>query len=287
MSGRAKPCVPLNRADPKLNKQTSEPAETMAYKLVTRQGQRLDGLRLEIVNERLVGGRMTPFVHEFSDDAIAILEFPAEIHKEVLSITHPNYGLLSWHDPVPLLRTIHTRMGMLQRRKTIQVPAGGRKRSGYDYEVDEFGDAGEVVTGDDLNALDVLSRFTEAGSRRDRRQAASDYDQQWFYRAPSEAAQYVRQVIGRARAMVLIVDPYFAGRGLFAFGHAIRRPEVALRILTSTQGLKEAARGGPSIDPGSQTPEVARRQLQNLFDKAGDSHAYWQPAPRARSLPDR
>lgn len=231
---------------------TSDPAETMAYKLVTRQGQHLHGLRLEIVNERLVGGRMTPLVHEFADDAIACFNFPAEIHKSGLSITHPKHGLLNWHEPLPIARTIHARMGIHRRRKTIQVPDAGRRRSGYDYEVDEFGDAGEVVTGDDLKVLDVLSRFTEAGSRRDRRQAASDYDQQWFYRAPSEAAQYVRQVIGRARETILIVDPYFAGRELLAFGHAIRRPEVALRILTSTQGLKEAGRGGPNIDPGLQ-----------------------------------
>ena len=244
---------------------TSEPAETMAYKLVARQGQRLDGLRLEIVNERLGGGRMTPLVHEFGNDAIACFNFPAEVHKSGLSITHPRYGLLSWHEPVPLLRTIRTRMGMLQRQKTIQVPADGRKRPGYEYEVDEFGNAGEVVTGDDLKDLDVLSRFTEAGSRRDRRQAASDYDQQWFYRAPSEAAQYVRQIIGRARDTVLIVDPYFAGRELFAFGHAIRRPEVALRILTSAQGLRETARGGPNVDPGSQ--------LLKLLDDAFKTYA--------------
>ena len=238
---------------------TSESAETVAYKLVARQGQRLDGLRLEVVNERLGGGRMTPIVHEFGDDAIAILDFPAEVHKEGLSITHSSYGLLSWHEPVPLLRTIHARMGMLQRRKTIQVPAGGRKRPGYEYEVDEFGDAGEVVTGDDLRDLDVLSRLTEAESRRNRRQAASDYDQQWFHRAPGEAGQHVRQIIGRARGTVLIVDPYFAGRELFAFGHAIRRPEVNLRILTSAQGLKETSRGNPNADLGSQL-------LQNLND---------------------
>ena len=54
-------------------------AETVAYKLVARQGQRLDGLRLEIVNERL-RGRMKPqprvHDHDFGDDAIAVFDFP-------------------------------------------------------------------------------------------------------------------------------------------------------------------------------------------------------------------
>ena len=70
----------------------------MAFKVVVRAGQRLDGLRLEVVNERL-RGRMTPMVHEFADEAIVQFDFSAEIYKEGQSVTHPHHGLLSWHDP--------------------------------------------------------------------------------------------------------------------------------------------------------------------------------------------
>ena len=87
---------------------TAVPAETVAYKLIARQGQRLDGLRLEVVDERL-RGRMEPRVHEFGSDAIVILEFPAEVNREGQSITHPEHGLLDWHEPLPILRTVHTR----------------------------------------------------------------------------------------------------------------------------------------------------------------------------------
>ena len=246
---------------------TPESAETMAYKLVARQGQRLDGLRLEVVNERLGGGRMTPLVHEFGDDAIAIFDFPAEIHLEGLAITHPKHGLLNWHGPLPLARVIHFRGEMHSRQKEIEVPADGRRRSEYEYEVDEVVDAGETVVGEDLKNLPVLSRLTEAESRRNRRQAAIDYDQQWFHRAPSEAAQYVRQIIGRARDRVLIVDPYFAGRELLAFGHAIRRPGVNLRILTSTQGLKGSGCDNPNVDLGSQLLQTLNHTFRTYSTK--------------------
>ena len=83
--------------------------ETVAYKLVARQGQCVDGIRLELVNER-VRGRMEPLVHQLGSDAIAVLEFPAEVGREGLTIPHPTLGLLSWHEPLPLLRSIHTRM---------------------------------------------------------------------------------------------------------------------------------------------------------------------------------
>ena len=229
----------------------TSPAETVAYKLIARQGQRLDGLRLEVVDERM-RGRMAPLVHEFGGDAIAVLEFPTEIHQEGQSITHPVYGLLDWHEPLPLLRTTHTTMELIGRRKSVRVPAAPRNRPAYEYEVDEIGGATESVIGDAVHAAAVVSRLTDAENRRALRRAAHDSDQQWFKGKPGEAAEYLRERIGRARETVLIVDPYFAGRELLAFGHAIRSPDVELRILTSVQGLKSDALADSSVDSGQK-----------------------------------
>ena len=242
---------------------TEGPGETVACKLVARQGQRLDGLRLEITDER-PRGRMDPLVHEFRDDTIAVLDFPAEINKEGLAITHPTLGLLSWHEPLPLLRTFHTRMELVRRKKRVQVPSDDSKRSEYEYEVDEVGLASEDVFGDAVENAGIVSRLTDAEHRRSLRRAADDYDQQWFCRMPGDAAHYVRQRIGRAREAVLIVDPYFAGRELLAFGHAIRRPDVELRILTSAQGL------GP--DHKRRSKADAARQLMDVLDQTFTSY---------------
>ena len=239
---------------------TAGSGETVAYKLVARQGQCLDGLRLEVVNERL-RGRMDPLVHEFGDDAIAVLKFPADVSKEGVTITHPTLGLLSWHEPLPLLRRIHSRMEVVRRRKRIQVPPGGRRRPGYEYEVAEVGLELEGVAGDALENADIVSRLAGAEHRRSLRRAANDYDQQWFHRTPSDAAHYVRQRIGRARETVLIVDPYFAGRELLAFGHAIRRPDVELRILTSAQGLGPDHEG--RVDAAKQLMDVLDRTFKD------------------------
>ena len=243
-----------------VEERTASPAESVAYKVIARHGQRLDGVRLEIVNER-VRGRMAPLVHVFGREAIAVLDFPAEVREEGESITHTEHGLLGWHEPLPILRTAHFRMEMIRRRKTVQVPAAGGNRPAYEYEVNEVHDAEETVVGDALGDADVLSRLTEAESRRSLRQAAKDHDQQWFHHASGEAAHYVRQRIGRARKTVLIVDPYFAGRELLAFGHAIRRPEVALRILTSTQGLGKDGLG----DSSAASARVLMRVLDDTF----------------------
>ncbi|MDE2742488.1 MAG: VPA1262 family N-terminal domain-containing protein [Gemmatimonadota bacterium] len=234
-------------------------AETVAYKLVARQGQCLDGLRLEIVNERL-HGRMT-LIHEFDNDAIAVLDFPAQVYKEGQSVMHPKYGLLAWHEPVPPWRTIDMKIDLHLQHKTIHVPSGGRRRPKYKYEVNEFEEERKITVGNALENIDIVSRLTEAANQRSRRQAAKDYDQQWFHDVPSKAAQWVRQKIGGARDTVLIVDPYFAGRELLAFGPAVRRPDIELRILTSAQGLKEIGRDDQNTDSGSQLLEI----LNNFF----------------------
>ena len=243
---------PLFRSIERSHLESARPgfAESVAYKIVTRPTQSLDGLRLEIVNQR-PRGRLAPLVNDFADDPFVVFDFPSEIYSEEMSITHPDHGLLSWHEPLPILREIRTRMELPRRKKIVYVPTAGHRSSEYTYQVDEVEDGGEFVTGDPLLDADIISRLSEAEGRRTRNKAAKDQDQIWFDRAPADAAQFVRKKIGDARVRIFFVDPYFDHRGLLAFGHARRRPGVNLRILTSARGLKEASAHDPNTDSGS------------------------------------
>ncbi len=239
----------------------SNAAESIAYKVVARQGQCVDGLRLEVVNER-PRGHMAPMVHEFRKDPIVVFDSPAEVYSEGESIMHPHHGLLSSHEPLPVLRTMHVRMELPRRQKDVYAPAGGRKHPGYSYRVDELEDAGEMVIGEPLTDQDLVSRLTAIEARRARREAAREHDQQWFHHAPADAAHYLRGLIGRARDKILIVDPYFDARGLLEFGHAKRRLGVSLHILTSARHLKEGLDDSADKDHGFQF----QRAMEETFD---------------------
>ena len=214
--------------------------ETVAYKLVARHGQQLSGTRLQVVNERL-RGRMPPETHDFDDDAVVVIRHPANLYKEGVSITHPKQGLLYWHSPAVVVRRLRVVTEIAAREKQVQVPKRGRRRPAHTHIVAETENVGDIVVGDLVDDNEVTARLVDADLQRERQDAARAYDQQWFYRAPTEAAEWVRQTIGRARETVLIVDPYFAGRELFEFGHAIRRPNVHLRILTSVPAFGKKA----------------------------------------------
>ncbi|MDE0447797.1 MAG: VPA1262 family N-terminal domain-containing protein [Spirochaetaceae bacterium] len=249
--------------------------ETVAYRVVTRQGQCPKGLRLEITNER-VRGRLSPEVHEFDNDPIKVTSLTTRIFKEGISITHPVFGLLYWSKPSPFVRSIRTSIGMIRRRKTVEVPAGGRRRPLERYQVDEVGDTVESIIGE--TARNPLSRIVEAEMRRSRRQTAKGYDQEWFYKTPQEAIQFVRARIGSARDAVFIVDPYFAGRELLAFGHATSRSGVHIRILSSARGLRKSDLGETALEAGSNLQKIKTTTFDDYSRKPeirilGDSPA--------------
>ena len=228
-------------------------AETVAYKIIARHGQVVTGLSLEIVNEHR-WGRTLPVTHRFDNAAIAVLNFPIRLYTEGRSISHPEYGLLYWHPPAPLARSIHLSVQTTGRRKQITVPARSLGRPAEKYEVSELVDETASVIGE--SSSDLMSRIAEAYSRRSRRQSAKDQEQEWFYDTPREAIQYVRHRIGSARDLVLIVDPYFAGRELLAFGHAIRRSDVHLRILSSTAAFRKSNCGAVLAGSGSELQQI-------------------------------
>ena len=246
---------PVFRAIDRSHLGSSNPdtAESVAYKIVVRQGRTPSGLCLTVTNER-IHGLLTPIVHKFDHNPITVCRFPTRIYKEGVSVSHPQCGLLHWQRPAPLIRSIRTRMNLMGGRKVVEVPDRGRRRRGEQYEVHEVGDEIETVIG--RASSDPMIRMAKAESRRARIQLAKDYDQKWFYQTPREAEQYVRERIGRARETVFIVDPYFAGRELMAFGHAIRRRNVQLRILSSTAGLKESELGATALEAGQNLQEI-------------------------------
>ena len=246
-----------------LEKPNTGSAETVAYKLVARQGQCLSGLRMEIVNECL-RGRMTPVIHKFDNDAIAVLEFPEKINREGRAITHPDYGLLYWLEPTPIVRRVRIEAALQRRRKRVHVPASGQ-RPAYSYDVSEKEKERDMVVGKDRQNVDVGSRLVQAEYRRSRRQAAAE--QHWFHDSPTDAAQYIRDKIGAACGSVLIADPYFAGRELLAFGHAIQWQGVQLRILTSTECLKGKGRVDENISAGKELQRVLKKTFKSYSTK--------------------
>lgn len=227
-----------------LDSPTDGSAESVAYKLVTRADQRVDGTRLEVVNEGL-RGRLSTVAVEFDDNPVQLLEFTSPVTMEGRTVTHPRYGLLAWNEAIPLIRSIHTHLDVVSRQKRVGVPSRGKKVPAYEYGVSELEDGGDTVIGKIPDNEGIEARAFSAAHRRAKK--GTEGAERWFQDAPENAAQFIRDTIGQARHRVFIADPYFAGRELLAFGHAIQRPGVELRVLTSAKALIKALKGNATM----------------------------------------
>ena len=236
-----------------LDKPRGGSVETVAYKLVARANQSLNNIRLEIVNENMLG-RQTPVAAVFDGNtAIKFFEFTEELGQEGRTITHPRHGLLGWNEPTPLIRTIQLDAAVGTRRKSIEVPAHGKRRPCYKYEISEYQHEINTIIGAPLDDSTIQSKVAQAQHRRELRQRGAG--QHWFHSEPQVAAKFIRELIGTARSKVMIVDPYFEARGLLAFGHAIQSLDVKLKILTAATCLKD--------DASSQMKEVLDQTFQS------------------------
>ena len=240
----------------RLDESSNESVEKVAYKLIARANQSLDGVRLEIINQN-VFGRLTPNVKVFSDEnPIQVFEFIEPLNQEGRTVIHPRHGLILWNDPVPVLRTIQLNIGVESRRKQVDISAHGEHRPNHKYRVSEYQRESSTVFGAKLVNSEIQSRIIEGQHRRARRQKGSS--QHWFRDRPSEAAKFIRDVIGSARRFVMIADPYFSAYELLAFGHAIQSQDVELQILSSVLHLK-------SKDAGYQVQKALDQTFRDYF----------------------
>ena len=169
--------------------------ETVAYKLVARAYQSLNGIRLEVANENVLG-RLMPATTIFSDDtAIKVFEFSEELDREGRTVTHPRHGLLCWSEPLPLIRTIQPDLGVESRRRSIEVPARGRHPHRYEYEIPEYQRENSAVVDMELDGSAIQSEIAEAQRQRARMQKA--VSQRWIRDKPEDAAKFIRDMIGR------------------------------------------------------------------------------------------
>ena len=226
-------------------------AESLAYKIVTRDGRLPDGVRLEITNELPIG-RTDPMVHTFGTDPVVVFDAPAPIHAEGRNVTHTDFGLLHWREPHPIIRGFNVNLALGGDARRVKVPDAGKRRPAYEYDADRLHDAGTSTIGESTPHSRIISRITRAAGKRHRKRIGRDQDQQWFYKSHRKAADFVRRKIRNARESVLIADPYFNARALMAFAHASEWDDVDIKILASAEGLKESTCDGTRQDVAGQ-----------------------------------
>lgn len=222
----------LRRIDSFIAPGIDEKAENLVIRLIPRSGQSMEGLSLTLLERRssLLSRFETVSVPK---DGFIVLPQHLPVQSSGYVVTHPEQGVLVYQPPVPFIRSVNFSLGIVGRKVKVETPKTDSSHStSARYVVPEISHEIPIVVGE--NVISDLSRVFEAEARRERRAQAKRYDQTWFDDGNRDAAiQFIRSRISRARAYVLIADPYFGARQIFQFLHAVPRVDVEFTILTS------------------------------------------------------
>lgn len=206
--------------------------ERLTYRLAPRPDQRLNNLQLTILERR--SNLLSRFeTVDVPSNGIVTVESSLPFHMTGYAVSHPIQGIIAYQQPLPFIRTVRGTLGVAGRKVRVEAPRSESPRSATEiYEVTEFGH--EIPFGVGEERKDALVRIIAAEQQRIRRAAARQYKQTWFDSGQRDRAlSFLRQQLTRARASVMVADPYFGWLQIYQFLQAVPRTQIDFTILTS------------------------------------------------------
>lgn len=184
----------------------------------------------------------------------AIIKLPVSPWRFGVDVSCSRRGLLYHSPPAGFLRGINLNVRLEAQRRRVSVHRRGGEVDTYDshgasdFETQTSREPTPIAQ---VSALSRLLLDEDHAKRAQERVDAAD-EERWFSGDWHEAANFIRDLIGRASSRVLIVDPYFDGECLLRFGLANMSPSLLIRVLTSRAGLVAASPPEPASTAESE-----------------------------------
>lgn len=224
--------------------------------LVPRQGARIEGLTVEILEKRPTGTRLLTCARPTS--MFVRVPLNEEVEEIAIRAVHDEYGLLLEEGPYAFLRGMNLQLITEHRRVTLPER---KNRPAETHKIPLAGMGEKVLTGSErgLSASSVLRQATVRRSTA----ASPPTRQMWFRDNPLAAEREVRRIIGAAKTRLLLVDPYFTEVGVRLYLPWVTGSAVENEILTSSGALRGISVEGES-EGEDEEGRRARRELSHL-----------------------
>ncbi|MGN8139188.1 VPA1262 family N-terminal domain-containing protein [Paraburkholderia sp. 22099] len=177
-----------------------------------------------------------------------------------LIISCPERGILDWQEPFGFVREVNISGSLVGATKRVIIPGKNGETDHYDVPMKTAG--WSSTRRDAVLAGGIPARLRSSEFDRQRADEAARLGQKWFHGSHSEATTFIRDLIGKARKRVWIVDPYFATTEFFGFALATAYDDMDVLILTSGEELKKT----DQIDAVREAGEVLLSQLESRKD---------------------
>ena len=231
-------------------------SEGTLIQLVARRGKTAKGLEITLTEHRPTG--ICARHQSVVDKAYFLISHRARAEQVELTIVCPDRGILDWHQPFGFVRQINVTGSFVGATKRVVVP-GKPDEPVTSYDVAMKTPGWSRPRGDAAVAGDIPTRLRSSDFERQRADEAERLGQKWFHGNRSEAETVIRELIGKARQRVWIVDPYFATTELFGFALATTYDDIDVVVLAAGDELQKDDLVVPSMEAG----EVLLNQVRS------------------------
>ncbi|MFY3147953.1 VPA1262 family N-terminal domain-containing protein [Achromobacter xylosoxidans] len=225
--------------------------------LIARQGKTARGLEVTLTEHRPTG---ICAVHRVTvQQPYFVISHNARTEQVELLISCPERGILDWQQPFGFVRDLNISGSIVGSTKRVIVPGRNGETDQYEVTMKTPDWSSTKAKGDAVLAGGIPALLRSHEIARQRTDEAERLGQKWFHGNRGEATTFIRNLIGKARKRVWIVDPYFATTEFFSFALATAYEDIDAVILTGGDELKKP----DQIDPSRETGEVLLRQLES------------------------
>ncbi len=234
---------------------SADRGERIFYRFVPRAGASLAGLELTTFDEQ--ANLLTDFsTFAIPSDGVLDIDKGDCIGRYGYVVTHPEHGVLAYSPPASFIRQMNISIHAgAQGSMKVSVPTSETTNSSrMEYlAAQHLQFASQSVFGDESRVPNVNARIAIAAEHRNKIAITEQYGQRWFSDGSrEEAMRFVQGELKRARARVMIADPYLAGLQLGQFLYAVNPETTTVTLLTSGLAFKSQAQEPSKIDDFSQ-----------------------------------
>lgn len=230
---------------------SADKGERIFYRFVPRAGASLAGLKLTTFDEQV--HLLTDFsTYDIPDDGILDIDKGDCIGSYGYVVTHPEHGVLAYSPPYPFVRQLGFNSHVVSSGGiAVSVPTGESANSPrMEYQAAQRSSLStQSLIGEAARIPNVSGRIATAAAHREKIASAKQYGQRWFSDGSrEEAMRFVQGELRRAKARIMIADPYLAGLQLGQFLYAVNPETTTVTLLTSGLAFKSQAQEPSKID---------------------------------------
>lgn len=226
--------------------------KNVLVELYPRLGKKLDGLRIELSDERPNGSGFTMFYR--CESAKQLLSIPYSPYRLRARLFHPEGDLL-WDYSGHFMKSFNINMGVIGPTRRLKIRRQDGSEETHEIQTIHYN---KVDLPDDR---DTTPEEKIKAAERQRELDSLEDNRTFIYFPPEEssvdkAKSIVRELLSRTQHVCFICDPYLSASDVLEFALFVGNSDVEVRLIGSVAFLVQKMHKDSNVTHGENLDEV-------------------------------